>query len=117
MKVNPTEFDWTPSTANTDGTPLAMGEITGYEIGIRPASGIPGSYPLSVPIADPAATKEALTAAYAAGLAVLKDGDYQSAIRTVGPVDSAFTAESDASAFSIATPLPVPQAPTGFTLA
>jgi hypothetical protein len=118
MTTNPKTFSWTPASANTDPSlPFTAGEVTGFEIGIRPASGTAGAYPIIIPIADPAATSEALSAAYAAGLATLKDGDYQSAIRSTGPAPSAFTSETDASAFTIATPVPVPVPPSGFTVA
>jgi hypothetical protein len=125
LKQNPTEFDWTPASANTDATlPFVAGEVTGFVIGIRPVAGSPGVYPITIAVNDPAATKETLSAAVAAGLAVLKDGTYQSAIKSVGPVDSAWTSEvaSDTTVsgtdFAIVTPpppVPVPLPPSGFS--
>ena len=60
---NPTQFQWVDPTLNEDGSPVTPGEITGYQIGIRPAAGTPGTYPTSVLIKDPTATSEAFTVA------------------------------------------------------
>lgn len=126
MKLNPTEFDWTPATENVDPDPTDTvpapafndAEVTGFQIGIRSlssAGSAPGTYPVVIEVADPKATKETLSAAYASGLALLKDDQYQSAIRSIGPVDSDWSPETDASAFEIKAPLPVPKPPSGFT--
>lgn len=40
--TNPTKVTWTDPTLNTDGTPIAATEITGYTIGVRDTSS-PGS--------------------------------------------------------------------------
>ncbi len=106
--MNPAVMSWVDPTANTDGSPLAAGEITGYTLGLRiikaPGS-VAGVYPI---------TAFAPAGAISAPLSVfgpLKAGDYAAAARATGPNNSAWSAEA---LFSIA---PVPDAPTGFTIA
>lgn len=107
-------FSWTPATTNTDGSPIAAGEITGYLLGIRSAtdpSSVAGTYPIAVPIGDPSATSEAVSAIGT----VLKPDTYAAALESVGPTNSAWTPEIT---FTIAAPpLPVPNPPSGFTVA
>lgn len=107
---NPTTFTWTDPTANTDGSPIVPGEITGYNLGIRVTSA-PGSaagiYPINVPVAGAAAASALLSAISP----VLVPGSYAAAVETVGPVNSAWSSEV---AFTIAPPTPA--APTGLTV-
>jgi hypothetical protein len=104
--ANPSKFTWTDPVTNVDGSAITAGEITGYSIGVRLASGSPGTYTIVTPIASPAASSEPL----AALSSVLAPGSYAAAIQTVGPVNSAWSAEIT---FTIAPPTPNP--PTGFT--
>ena len=101
-------FTWTDPTKNTDGTAITAGEVTGYQIGVRPSSGTPGTYPVLTSIAGSTATSEPLTSLSS----VLAPGAYAAAIQAVGPVNSAWSAEIS---FTIAPPTPNP--PTGFGLA
>lgn len=109
----PTSFSWTDPTTNTDGTPIAPGEITGYLIGIRPQSApgsVPGVYTVTAAVASPTATTELFSQLGA----VLSPGTYAAAIQSVGPVNSAWSAET---MFTIAPPPPpVPNPPSGFTV-
>lgn len=104
---NPTQFNWVDPTKNTDGTAITAGEVTGYQIGVRPSTGTPGTYPVLTPIASPTATSEPL----ASLSSVLAPGSYAAAIQTVGPVNSAWSSEIT---FAIAPPTPNP--PSGFTV-
>lgn len=126
MKLNPLQFAWLAATANVDldpsdsepAPPFSDTEVTGFEIGIRSltsAGSVAGTYPIVIPVADPKATTETLSAAYASGLALLADGQYQSAIRSVGPVNSEFAPESEDSSFELKKVLPQPNPPSGFT--
>lgn len=106
--TNPSEFLWTEPTQNVDGTPIAAGEITGYNIGIRltTASGsVAGSYPTVVSVPGPTTQAEL----FAMVVPTMMPGIYAAAIQTVGPVDSAYSSEIT---FTIAPPQPLP--PTGF---
>jgi hypothetical protein len=105
--MNPTKFTWTPPTTNVDGSAFDPSEVTGYELGIRPASGTAGTYPTLVEIAGEATAVEEISAI----VPPLAPGDYAAAIRAVGPVDSAFTSEVS---FTIAPPTPA--APSDFTV-
>lgn len=103
---NPVQFNWVDPVLNTDGGPIAAGEITGYQIGIR-QGGSAGTYPITVSVASPTATSEPFSAITPA----LVSGTYEAAIRSVGPTDSAWSAEIS---FSISG---VPNPPTGFSVA
>lgn len=91
---------WTIPTTNVDGTPIAAGEITGYTIGIRPASGTAGTYPVTQAVPNAAATTAAVSLS-------LPSGNYFVSVQADGPQDSAWSTET---AFTLA---PIPNPPTG----
>lgn len=106
--ANPTQITWTDATTNTDGTPIAAGEVTGYTVGVRSttaAGSVAGTYPFTAS-APATATSELLSALSA----VLPADTYVAAVQSTGPVNSGWSAES--APFTIAAPLPVPAAPT-----
>jgi hypothetical protein len=105
--ANPTKFTWVDPTVNTDGSAITAGEITGYSIGVRPSTGIPGTYPIVTPIASPTATSEP----FASLSSVLAPGTYAAAIQSVGPTNSAWSSEVT---FTIVAP--IPSAPTGLAV-
>jgi hypothetical protein len=102
---NPKQFSWVIPTTNTDGTPIAAGEITGFVIGIRPSTGVAGTYTQTVTVSSPTATT------YPVSSVTLAAGSYAAAVQVIGPNDSAWSAEST---FTITE---TPNAPTGFTVA
>lgn len=111
-----TGFSWTDPVANTDGSAIAAGELTGYSLGVR-ADGVgsPGTYTVNAAITGPTDTNEALTALGT----VLAPGNYWAAIKAVGAVgvanDSAYTQEIG---FSIPAPVPPTlNPPSGFQAA
>jgi len=106
--ANPTKFTWVVPTTNTDGSAITAGELTGYDIGVRPASGTAGTYPIMTTVADPAATQEPI----ASLSAVLAPGDYAAAIRSDAATNSVWSSEVT---FSITAPVPNP--PSAFTVA
>ena len=108
--TSPTTFTWTDPTTNVDGSPIAAGEITGYEIGVRPSTGTVGTYPTRTPVTGGATVSEAFSAI--AG--TLQPGSYAAAVCALGAVNSAWSNEVT---FTIAAPPPTPSAPTNFTLA
>jgi hypothetical protein len=99
---NPTKYTWVEPTVNTDGTAITAGEITGYSIGQRLTSGTPGTYTSTINVSG--ATTLTVPISLAAG-------SWTAAIQSIGPTDSAFSAELS---FVIAPPVPVP--PTGFSV-
>lgn len=99
--MNPTKASWNTPT-NPDGTPIAAGEITGYTLGIRLASGTAGTYATTVPVSGAATLSVALPA--------LVGGSYMAAVQAVGPNLSQWSTEV---AFTITE---VPNAPTGLTV-
>jgi hypothetical protein len=111
---NPTKFTWTDPTTNVDGSPVTAGEITGYTIGIRSttvAGSTAGVYPINVPVSGATAASELLSQISPS----LAPDTYAAAIQTNGPTNSVFSSEIT---FTIAAPpLPVPKAPTGFSVA
>jgi|SRR5882672_6418265 len=102
-----TTISWTEPTLNVDGSPLAAGEVTGYNIGIRPVTGVAGTYPINVPVVGETAVSEAVDAI----TPHLAPGSYMVAVQTVGPVNSAFTSE-----LPLVVALPQPQPPGSFTI-
>lgn len=117
----PTKVDWTDPTTNVDGSPLAAGEITGYEIGARDTTA-PGSFKGTYPYgfkAPPDAVEEPLAVL---NPALPKGVLLAAAIRantagldTAGqPINSAWTEEVT---FTLPAPAPVPNPPSGFSVA
>jgi hypothetical protein len=109
--MNPTKFTWADPVANVDGSAIAAGEVTGYNIGVRntaTAGSAAGVYPILAAVPGASAASELLTALGT----VLAPGSYAAAIQTAGPVPSAFSAEVT---FTISPPQPNP--PTSFSVA
>jgi hypothetical protein len=98
------KWSWSLSV-NPDGSPLLAGEVTGYQIGIRPASGVVGTYPVEI-----AATPGVDDSVVFAGLA---PGNYFASVRAMGPTNSPW----DTSEIAFTVPVPVPAAPTNFSRA
>lgn len=117
----PSIASWIDPTTNTDGSPIAAGEITGYELGVRDTTATgsaAGTYPFGVK-APSTATSEplalitpvlprgvALAAALRANTAGLDASGKQ--------INSDWTPEVT---FTLPPPVPVPTPPTGFTIA
>lgn len=104
------KFTWVDATLNTDGSAITSAEVTGYEIGVRSATAsgsVAGTYPILLPTAAASATSEAVSAA----TPMLQPDTYFAAIRSVGPIDSAWTNEIE---FTIAQPVPTP--PSSFSV-
>ncbi len=72
---------WTPPTANTDGSALATGEVTGFIVGLR-AVNAAGSVVGTYPIQSPPTAADAVTEALSAITANLKSDDYAVAVQT-----------------------------------
>ncbi len=106
--ANPTKISWVDPTTNTDGSPISASEITGYLLGLRSiaaAGSVAGVYPITATVAAGA------TSAPLSVFGTLTAGDYAAAAQAIGPNNSAWSTEAT---FTIA---PVPNAPTGFTIA
>lgn len=110
----PTIASWIDPTTNTDGTPVTDGEITSYTLGVRDTTvtgSAAGTYPFSVS-APSTATSEPL----ALITPVLPKGVLlAAAVRadTAGP-SSVWTPEVT---FTLPAPAPIPNPPSGFTVA
>lgn len=101
-------FTWTDPTTNVDDTPITAGEITGYNLGFRLESvGAPGTYSEVVGVPGASAASETMSSI----VPTLPPGAYAAAIQTVGPLNSAWSAEIT---FTVLPPQP--SAPTGFKL-
>lgn len=107
--ANPTTASWTDPTTNTDGSTITAGEITGYEVGVRLASGTAGTYTSTATVAASATSCPLSALTPAIGF-----GSFMAAVRTLSTTngDSAYTAEV---AFSLVAPTPNP--PSGFSVA
>lgn len=102
------KFSWTDASKNLDGSAIVAGEVTGFLIGIRQSSGTAGTYPIN----SPAIAANAVSEAVALITPALQPGDYAASIKSVGPTNSDWSPEVT---FTIA--LPIPNAPSGFTVA
>ena len=101
--TDPTKVTWTLPTTNTDGSALAAGEVTGYEIGVGTVTGV---YPTVVEVPGAAVTSEALSA-----LGLTPGKRYFISIRTAS-VDG-----PSAWGLEVSFTPPVPNAPANFSLA
>lgn len=111
INASTAKFSWVDPTTNVDGSAIATGEISGYNVGIRSATAtgsIAGTYTVIAPVSGAAAANEAVSAIGT----VLKPDTYAAAVQTIGPTNSAWSSEIE---FTIAQP--VPSAPTGFAVA
>ena len=99
--ANPTNVNWVDPTANVDGSPLAAGEITGYEVGVRASSGTAGTYTstANVPATVTTCALSALSPALPNG------GTFAVAVRALAATDSAWSTEAD---FTLVPPAPLP---------
>jgi hypothetical protein len=104
---NPTQFSWVDATKNVDGSAVSSGEVTGFQIGVRPSSGTAGTYPMLTPVAATATTEPLASLS-----TLLVPGSYAAAIMSLGPVNSAWSTEVT---FTIAPPQPLP--PSNFGVA
>ena len=116
-----TQFSWQDPTTNVDGSPIATGEITGYEIGVRDttaAGSAAGIYAFGAK-APATATTELISLLNpvlpkGVGLAAAVRANTAGVDGNGNPINSAWSAETT---FQLAVPAPVPNPPTGFTAA
>jgi len=110
----PTIASWVDPTTNTDGSPIGPDEITSYEIGVRDttaAGSVAGTYPFGFK-----APKDATSEPLSVITPILPTGvQLAAALRanTAGP-SSDWTPEVT---FTLPAPAPVPNPPSGFTVA
>lgn len=83
-------FSWVPPTQNVDGSAITPGEITGYEVGLR-TGGSPGTYSLIMAVDGPFTSADLIANIQPP----LTPGLYYGAVRSVGPINSAWGAEFD----------------------
>ena len=102
--TNPSKFTWADPTANTDGSPIASGEITGYQVGVRSSGGAAGTYPTLVSAA--ATDSSAVVPALAAG-------SYAAAVQTLSASNGNSAWSGEVTFSIVASPNP----PSGFTVA
>lgn len=119
--TDPTKLQWIDPTLNIDGSPVAAGEITGYEVGVRDttaAASTAGTYPFRA-TAPSTATSELLSLLTPT---LPKGVPLQAAVRALtagvdaagNPVSSGWSAELT-QPLILTPPAPVPQAPTGLS--
>jgi hypothetical protein len=117
---DPTKLNWTDPTTNVDGSPVAPGEISGYEVGVRDttaAGSAAGSYPFGAK-APSTATSELislLTPSLPKGvqLAAAVRANTPNLDDAGNPVNSAWSTEVT---FQLTPPAPIPSAPTNPTV-
>ncbi len=117
---DPTKLNWTDPTTNEDGSPVASGEITGYEVGIRDttaAGSAAGTYPFGAK-APATATSELislLTPSLPKGVMLAAAVRANTAGLDVNGnlINSAWSTEVT---FQLTPPAPIPSAPTNPTV-
>jgi hypothetical protein len=106
---NPKTVSWTPPTTNTDGSPLAAGEVTGYQVGVRltstPQPAPTGAYPIMAPV-DPA---NAVSDLLSEVTPPLQPGTYVAAVQTLSTTFGPSVWSVETAPFTI---LPSPMPPT-----
>ena len=104
--ANATQAKWTDPTTNTDGTPITSGEVTGYQLGVRLASGVAGTYPYAATAPATATTEllSLLSPVLPTGVALI------AAVQTLSTANgnSAWSVES--ASFTLVTPPNPPSA-------
>ena len=105
--ANPTQVSWTDATLNTDGTPIAAGEITGYNVGVRLATGSAGTYAYTdtAPVTATSVLLASLSPPVPVGESLV------AAVQSTGPTNSGW---SESAPFTLSAP--VPAAPTAVTV-
>lgn len=104
---NPTKVSWTDATTNTDGSAITAGEITGYSVGVRLATGTTGTYAYTdtAPSTATSVLLSALTPALPYGVSLV------AGVQSTGPTDSPW---GESAPFTLAAP--VPSAVSGVTV-
>ena len=115
----PTKISWADPTTNVDGSPVTANEITAYEVGVRLASGVAGTYPYGVkaPASATSALLSTLTPILPTGVALVAAAraDTGAVDASGNPVDSDWSAESQP--FTLPVPPPKPNPPTNLSVA
>lgn len=118
---DPTKFVWTDPTTNTDGSPVAAGEITGYEVGVRDTTATgstAGTYPYGAKAPATATTEliSLLTPSLPKGVLLAAAVRANTAAVDINnnPINSKWSTEAT---FTLTPPPPVPNEPTGFQVA
>jgi len=93
-----TGFSWPTPTTHTDGTPIAAGELAGYQIGIGTAA---GNYTVFL---DLPAT--ATSVAFSAFVSFLAPGTYHAAIKAIGATQASNSAWSNDVTFTVSVVTP-----------
>ncbi len=119
--TDPTKFVWTDPTTNADGSPVAAGEITGYEVGVRDTTATgsaAGAYPFGAKAPGTATTEliSLLSPSLPKGvqLAAAVRANTAGLDAAGNPINSDWSTEAT---FTLAVPAPVPSPPTGFGVA
>lgn len=105
---NPTQVNYKLPTTYADGSPLVASDIKQINIGIRPAKGTPGVYPMTVVDVTFTADANGISHEPLAAFGSLASGDYIAAAETVMKAGGESVWSSESPAFTIAPPIPNP---------
>lgn len=106
--ANPKQVNYKLPTTYDDGSALDPADIKQVNIGIRPVSGTPGSYPITVSDITFTADADGISHEPLAAFGVLVPGDYVAAAETVMKAGGISVWSTESATFTIAPPVPNP---------
>lgn len=111
---NPVQVNYKLPTTYDDGSALLVSDIKQVNIGIRPANGTPGVYPMTAVDVTFTADSSGVSHEPLAAFGSLAPGQYIAAAETVMKAGGVSVWSTESAPFTIAPPVPSP--PTGVSV-
>ena len=105
---NPTQVNYKLPSTYDDGSPLLVTDIKQVNIGIRPKTGTPGTYPLMAVDVTFTADGQGVSHEPLTVFGSLAPGDYVAAAETVMKAGGVSVWSAESAVFTIAPPIPNP---------
>ncbi len=105
---NPTQVNYKLPATYADGSPLLAADIKQINIGIRPAKGTAGVYPMTVVDVSFAADAQGVSHEPLVAFGSLAPGDYIAAAETIMKAGGESVWSAESAPFTIAPPVPNP---------
>lgn len=113
--ANPTKITYKLPTAYVGDAPLPVADIQSVDLGLRPASGTAGTYPLTATDVTFTADAQGISTEPLAAFGMLSPGSYVAAGRTRTKAGGVSTWSVESPPFTIEPPVPNP--PSNFGVA
>lgn len=105
---NPTQVNYKLPTTYDDGSPLLVSDIKQVNIGVRPATGASGVYPMTIADITFTADSSGVSHEPLAAFGLLAPGTYVTAAETVMKAGGVSVWSTESAPFTIAPPVPNP---------